>query len=58
MDVLRHMVRGETNSQIATDLYVSAGTVKTHVKNVLRKLGAASRAEAVARYHTLARRNR
>lgn len=53
LDVLRHLVRGRTNNQIAADLFVSSGTVKTHVKNLLRKLGAANRSEAAARYHTL-----
>ncbi|HVV07941.1 LuxR C-terminal-related transcriptional regulator [Amycolatopsis sp.] len=56
LDVLRHLVRGESNSQIAAELFVSPGTVKTHVKNVLRKLGVANRAEATARYHALVRR--
>lgn len=55
LDVLRHLVRGESNSQIAEELFVSLGTVKTHVKNVLRKLGAANRAEAAARCHALVR---
>ena len=44
------MVRGETNGQIARDLVLSEGTVKFHVKNVLRKLHAANRAEATSRY--------
>jgi LuxR family maltose regulon positive regulatory protein len=34
--------------QIATEMYVSLNTVKTHVRNVYRKLGASSRAQAVA----------
>jgi DNA-binding CsgD family transcriptional regulator len=55
LDVLRHLVRGRTNSEIAAELYVSPGTVKTHVKNVLRKLGVANRAEATSRYHALTR---
>jgi DNA-binding CsgD family transcriptional regulator len=56
LDVLRHLVRGRTNTEIAAELYVSPGTVKTHVKNVLRKLGVANRAEATSRYHALTRR--
>lgn len=58
LDVLRHLVKGRTNGQIAAELFVSPGTVKTHVKNVFRKLGVASRAEATARYHALTRHNR
>src|SRR4051794_27466328 len=49
-DVLEHMVRGETNADIARALVVSEGTVKFHVKNILRKLHAANRAEATSRY--------
>jgi LuxR family transcriptional regulator, regulator of acetate metabolism len=49
-EILVLMARGQTNGQIATALAVREGTVKYHVKNVLRKLGARSRADAVARY--------
>ncbi|MHB8696263.1 MAG: response regulator transcription factor, partial [Solirubrobacteraceae bacterium] len=35
---------------IAEQLVISGGTVKSHVKHILRKLHAANRAEAVARY--------
>lgn len=50
VEVLMHMASGETNKQIATRLFVSEATVKAHVKHILRKLGAANRAEAVSRY--------
>jgi LuxR family transcriptional regulator, regulator of acetate metabolism len=50
LDVLRLMARGNTNNAIAEALVVSEGTVKFHVKNVLRKLQATNRADAVARY--------
>lgn len=50
LEVLKLMVRGETNAGIARELVVSEGTVKFHVKNVLRKLHAANRAEATSRY--------
>jgi DNA-binding CsgD family transcriptional regulator len=49
-EVIELLARGRTNSQIAQTLVISEGTAKYHVKNVLRKLGATSRAEAVARY--------
>jgi DNA-binding CsgD family transcriptional regulator len=51
LDVLRRMALGETNVQIAHRLFLSEGTVKSHVKHILRKLSAANRAEAVSRYH-------
>jgi DNA-binding CsgD family transcriptional regulator len=50
VDVLELMVRGETNAGIARELVVAEGTVKFHVKNILRKLQAANRAEATSRY--------
>lgn len=53
LDVARLIVRGETNAGIARTLIVSEGTVKFHVKNILRKLGASNRAEATSRYLTM-----
>ena len=49
-EILRLLARGLTNRQIAQQLMVREGTVKYHVKNVLRKLGAAGRADAASRY--------
>ena len=51
--VLTLLVEGLTNSQIASRLVVSPSTIKSHVSNILSKLGVASRTEAV----TLALRN-
>jgi DNA-binding NarL/FixJ family response regulator len=39
------VAEGLTNPQIATRLFVSPQTVKTHMKNVFRKLGVSSRTE-------------
>jgi DNA-binding CsgD family transcriptional regulator/tetratricopeptide (TPR) repeat protein len=47
-DVLELLTRGASNRHIAEALYISEGTVKAHVRNVLAKLGARSRAEAAA----------
>jgi DNA-binding NarL/FixJ family response regulator len=52
-DVLRALAAGKTNPQIALSLFVAEGTVKSHVKHILRKMGAANRTDAVARYHRL-----
>ncbi len=49
-EVIALMARGLTNLAIAKTLVVREGTVKYHVKNILRKLGASSRSDAVARY--------
>jgi LuxR family transcriptional regulator, regulator of acetate metabolism len=50
LDVLRLLARGQTNLEIAHQLVVREGTIKYHVKNILRKMGATSRADAVSRY--------
>ena len=50
IDVLRLMAEGKTNGEIARVLFVSQGTVKFHVKNILRKMQASNRADASARY--------
>ena len=50
LEVLRLMVQGRTNADIAREFVVAQGTVKFHVKNILRKLHAANRAEATSRY--------
>jgi DNA-binding CsgD family transcriptional regulator len=55
LEVLRLMATGETNAGIANALVISQGTVKSHVKNVLRKLHATNRAQAVSRYFRLVR---
>ena len=48
LDILRLMVAGDSNPDIAARLFVSRSTVKFHVSNILMKLGAATRTEAVA----------
>ncbi len=53
-EVLTLMIEGLNNTQIAGRLSVSPSTIKSHVSNILSKLGVASRTEAV----TLALRNR
>jgi NarL family two-component system response regulator LiaR len=53
-EVLALMIEGLNNTQIAGKLSVSPSTIKSHVSNILSKLGVASRTEAV----TFALRNR
>jgi DNA-binding CsgD family transcriptional regulator len=55
LEVLELMAAGRTNAAIAAELVVAPGTVKSHVKHILRKLRAANRAEAVSRYLRLSR---
>jgi two-component system NarL family response regulator len=47
-DILRQVMLGLSNKGIARKLSLAVGTVKTHVKAILRKLDATSRTEAVA----------
>jgi DNA-binding NarL/FixJ family response regulator len=57
-EVLSLMVNGARNIQIADQLVISEGTVKSHVKNICRKLRASNRAEAVSKYLQMLMRER
>ncbi len=48
MGVLRCMVNGKSNREIAAELRIAEGTVKVHVHRILHKLGAKGRAEAIS----------
>ena len=47
LDVLRLLAAGRTNAEIADRLYIGQATVKTHVANMLAKIGARDRIHAV-----------
>ncbi len=47
-EVLRLVVQGQSNQQIADGMVISLATVKAHISNILSKLGVSSRAEAIA----------
>ena len=53
LEVLTLLASGRTNSEVARDLFVSVGTVKSHTGNIYRKLEAKNRAEALARARDL-----
>jgi DNA-binding CsgD family transcriptional regulator len=52
-EVLRHLVLGRSNRQIAETLFISPKTVSVHVSHILEKLGVTSRGEAAAAVHRL-----
>jgi DNA-binding NarL/FixJ family response regulator len=47
-EVLELLAQGHTNEEVASRLYLSPRTVQTHVRNLMRKLGARSRIHALA----------
>jgi DNA-binding NarL/FixJ family response regulator len=49
MEVLQLMQLGRTNRQVAQQLYISRGTVKRHVENIIAKLEVSDRTQAVVR---------
>ncbi len=46
LEVLRLLAQGQSNKEIARGLYIAEKTVKTHVSNILAKLGVSSRTHA------------
>ena len=53
LEVLRLLVMGQSNAEIARELIITVGTVKRHVNSIYGKLGVQSRTQAVARAQTL-----
>jgi DNA-binding CsgD family transcriptional regulator len=49
-EVFESLVVGASNAEIADELVITVETVKTHVKRILRKIGAINRSEAIALY--------
>lgn len=49
LEVLQLIVDGYSNAQIAEKLFITLGTVKTHVRKILNKLSAADRTQAAVR---------
>jgi len=53
MEVLRMIAQGATNQEIAQQLVVTVGTVKSHINHILGKLDSHNRTEAVAKARQL-----
>jgi DNA-binding NarL/FixJ family response regulator len=49
VEVLRLVVRGQTNQQIARNLSISVSTVKRHIRHIAAKLGVSDRVQAAVR---------
>jgi NarL family two-component system response regulator LiaR len=47
IEILQHLAQGKSNQQIADDLFLSERTVRTHITNILGKLGLTNRTQAV-----------
>ena len=48
IEVLQRIAAGKSNKEIGAELFISEGTVKTHVKSIFSKLDVVSRTEAIA----------
>jgi predicted ATPase/DNA-binding CsgD family transcriptional regulator/Tfp pilus assembly protein PilF len=53
LEILYLVAAGRSNREIAQELFLAVGTVKTHLHNILQKLDASSRTQAVARAREL-----
>jgi LuxR family maltose regulon positive regulatory protein len=53
LEILRLVAQGKSNRQIAAELILALGTVKSHLHHIFQKLDAANRTQAVARAREL-----
>ena len=49
LEIVRLIARGESGPEIAAELHIAHDTVRTHVRNAMKKVGARSRAHLVAK---------
>lgn len=48
-EILQQILRGKSNKEISTELYISENTVKTHVRNILQKYNVTNRAQLISK---------
>ena len=53
LEVLRLLVSGASNQEIADQLFIGVSTVKKHINHIFGKLGVESRTQAIVRAHAL-----
>ena len=53
LEIVRLIVAGKRNQEIADALFISVATVKRHIANAYAKMGVLHRGEAIARFSTL-----
>lgn len=53
LDILKELTTGDSNSAIAERLFISTGTVKTHIQHMLDKTGFKTRTELVSEARSL-----
>lgn len=46
-DIFRMILQGKTNKDIGEELFIGEATVKTHIHNLLKKLSASNRVDAI-----------
>ena len=52
-NIVQQILENKTNKEIASSMFISVSTVKTHINNIYRKLQVASRDEIKRRYRPL-----
>ena len=53
VEVMRLIVSGLSNQEIAEELFISLNTVKSHIKNIYKRMGVSKRTQAIARWRDL-----
>lgn len=52
-EIVLHLAQGDTNSQMARELYISPHTIRTHISNIYKKLDVSNRIELISKLNSL-----